>query len=98
MSIYVLSCQALPDRYKIGMHSGTIDDLVQRYITAIPDVIIHYLRPCNDVRKVEKKLHSQLKRYRMKNINERDSEWFTCSLDTIMELLHILLEYRRRML
>lgn len=87
MSIYVLSCQALSDRYKIGKYSGTKEELIQRYITAIPDLVIHHFLPHFDKDKTEKWIHSQLREYRMKNINGRYSEWFTCTMEVIEKVL-----------
>ena len=43
-AIYVLSdpLNESIGRYKIGSHTGTINKLISRYITPIPELKIHY--------------------------------------------------------
>lgn len=77
----------IPNRYKIGYTYGDRQSLINRYITAIPDLVIHSLTEYSDVREVESQIHSELCQFRMKNMNDRDSEWFLCSLETIEDKL-----------
>lgn len=87
MSIYVLSKGSKSDEYKIGKHSGTKEKLVSRYITAIPDLIIHHFIQVEDHKVEEKRLHSKLSKYRTKNANGNLCEWFQCPLSVIEQHL-----------
>lgn len=101
--IYVLSSKSNDKRFKVGRISGTYKDLTKRYNTYIPDLVIHRFVSVNDSRKEEKRLHRCLDKFRMRNANNRQSEWFECSLDIIdsylvgkcndLEFLNLLYEY-----
>jgi len=87
-SIYVISAGGIKDRYKIGIHSGNIEKLKKRYITAIPDIKIHLFENCNYACDIEEKCHSDLFIHCIENINGNPSEWFNCSLEEILECVN----------
>lgn len=95
--IYILSKESNPGEYKIGYHSGTKEKLINRYITSIHDLIIHHFIQVEDHKAEEKRLHSKLSEYRIKNSNGNPCEWFRCPLSVIEQhLKHLsVLEFEK---
>jgi hypothetical protein len=75
-------------RYKIGKHTGSIDALISRYITAIPDIRIDIF--LEDVGHLEHHIHDRLKEFRISNMRGNKSEWFSCSLETIQHTIRMV--------
>lgn len=71
--VYLITCPLFlqANRYKIGMHTGTIDKLKTRYCTAFPDLQVLRFWKTENPRYHEKKLHHICKLFRQNN-----SEWF----------------------
>lgn len=86
--VYVISCESIRNRYKIGHHSGSKDSLIGRYITSIPDLRVDRFIERSNAPQEEKRLHLLLSKYRMRNINGRKSEWFECTLSEIDKYLY----------
>ncbi|AEQ60147.1 T5orf172 domain-containing protein [Acanthamoeba castellanii mamavirus] len=61
--------------YKIGIHTGNPYDLITRYITYFPDVIITYFQYTDKAKKVESDLKEKLSKCRITNIKGNLSEW-----------------------
>lgn len=90
LSIYIVSD---PDRikkneYKIGKHKGSRDDLIQRYITAIPMLNILLFVRVNNFSLIESKIFEKLDEFRLVNINGNKSEWVNLKLDKILPVVH----------
>lgn len=86
--IYILSCDSIKNRYKIGRHKGDYKSLINRYITPIPDLTVNYMYAHDDVIIEEKRLHDLLSKYRMKNKYNNLCEWFICDLSLILKNIH----------
>lgn len=56
-------------RYKVGSHSGNRDQLISRYITALPELNIHYCSEIVTAYEIEQKLKQcqEAKRIRMED-------------------------------
>jgi hypothetical protein len=78
------------NRYKIGRHKGSIDALVKRYITAIPDVRIDFFM--EGIGHLEQTIHKMLDGYRINNVHGHKSEWFCCPLEEIFDTIHRALD------
>ena len=91
-AIYVLSDSANPGRFKVGSHTGKLEKLKSRYITAIPTLIIHYFIETPDAIKAENKFKQMHIKERIKNTNGNLCEWVNMELHEIIgSLLAILL-------
>ena len=79
------------NRYKVGIHNNTRKALIARYITDLPEVIIHAFIKTNVANQVEhilKHLHTDK---RVMNVNGRLSEWYILPLgDLISEIYNII--------
>lgn len=83
-AIYVLSDLTNTERYKVGSHTGTLDKLKSRYITAIPTLVIDYFAETLHAKYIEDKFKKLYKTKRIKNTNGCLSEWVTMSLEEII--------------
>lgn len=84
-AIYILSDGQSNQRFKLGSHTGTLEKLKSRYITAIPSLIVHYFIETPDAYQVEK-------RFKQIHIKER----VTMELHEIIgSLLAIFLQCKR---
>lgn len=87
-AIYVISdvLNSKNNKYKIGRHSGPQSKLLSRYRTYFPNPVIYfYFETESDSSEIEKIIHQKLDQYRIKNDNENNSEWFNCSLFSIIK-------------
>lgn len=92
-SIYVLSdsLNANEGKYKIGTHSGIIDDLVNRYVTYLPKLIIYFYIRTPLALKIENHFKEQFKSNRIVNIHGNESEWYRMSLEEITKVINCIL-------
>ncbi len=63
----------------MGIHTGTLEMLISRYITSIPDVNVHSFvsQPSRDYALyIEKKIKTQFANLRTVNVNGNKSEWY----------------------
>ena len=82
-AIYILS-NGRTKRYKVGSHTGDIKALKYRYITAIPDVIIHQFIITPHAKEAERIIKEKLREKRVVNSNGNLSEWIKDSLKVIV--------------
>ena len=87
--IYIITTTEMAKRnyYKCGKCSGTQSKLLNRYKTALIDPYICHFCPVENYSEVEKKLLEDLSAYRVKNEDDRDTEWIDLELDTIIQAL-----------
>jgi hypothetical protein len=76
-AIYIVSS---PDmialqKYKIGMHTGSQQKLLQRYGTALINPMIIYFRKVDNPREIEKRILETLDSRRIVNENGHKTEW-----------------------
>jgi hypothetical protein len=91
-SIYILSDSEKLNRYKVGSHTGTLEKLKSRYITAIPTLVVNYLIETPNAKDVETKFKQIYVNERIKNSNGNTSEWVNMELHEIIgSLLAIFL-------
>jgi hypothetical protein len=83
--LYVLSCRAKAEQniFKIGVHTGSMEALITRYITCIPDVQVHLFWPCRNARSVEKIIKAK-SAIREVNVRGSKSEWIQEPLDSLV--------------
>lgn len=91
--IYVLSdpLNEAASRYKIGSHTGTINKLISRYITPIPELKIYYFVKTLLALDIETYFKKTFADKRIVNINGNKSEWYILSLHDIVMTLNSLL-------
>jgi hypothetical protein len=87
MAVYILTSASISDRCKVGMYSNTLNDLKNRYVTAIPDVQIHYFIKTRHADSVERAFKETWKQFRIINVNNRLSEWITLPVETAFQIL-----------
>lgn len=69
---------------KIGFTTQTREQLIRRYITAIPGVEIKIWFPCRFALSLETYLKKEaLKKKRIINVNGQESEWVVTSVDEV---------------
>ncbi|BCS82490.1 hypothetical protein QLL95_gp0359 [Cotonvirus japonicus] len=88
VAFYVISTKqkADEDTFKIGIHTGTADSLIKRYLTYFPDIIIYYFQYLDEMTgKIERTIKKELYDIRIENINGNRSEWIMMPL----KILHI---------
>lgn len=90
-AIYILSDQANSGRYKVGSHRGSLKQLRSRYITALPNLQIHYFIQTPHAKIVEESFKRQYSQFRVDNSNGNPSEWFALPLDNIIVGISMLL-------
>lgn len=71
--VYLITCPIFKkeNRYKIGMHTGDINKLRNRYVTAFPDFIVERFWKITNPNAHEKALHHKCRIFR-----HNKSEWF----------------------
>ncbi|AAV50285.1 hypothetical protein [Acanthamoeba castellanii mimivirus] len=89
IAFYVITtlCYHGKKTYKIGIHTGTLDDLLSRYATYFPDIIVMYFQYTNNAREVESKLKKNLTEYRITNIKGNLSEWIVMKYEKLFSLI-----------
>lgn len=93
-AIYILSDgSSANEKYKVGSHTGTLEKLENRYITALPEVKIHYFIKTSRAKEIEsivKKLYSGR---RVINIHGSSSEWILASIHEILCSILMLIHH-----
>lgn len=79
------------DRYKIGSHTGSCEKLISRYITAIPELIIHCFIETKKAPDIELRFKTIYKDKRILNIKGNYSEWYLMPLNSILLNINKLL-------
>ncbi|QTF48902.1 hypothetical protein qu_975 [Acanthamoeba polyphaga mimivirus] len=74
--------------YKIGIHTGNPYDLITRYITYFPDVIITYFQYTDKAKKVESDLKEKLSKCRITNIKGNLSEWIVIDYKKLYSIVN----------
>ncbi|AAV50284.1 hypothetical protein [Acanthamoeba castellanii mimivirus] len=69
--------------YKIGIHTGTLEDLISRYMTYFPDLIVKYFQYTVIAREVETNLKKNLRKHRVVNIKGGRSEWINMEYEKL---------------
>jgi hypothetical protein len=88
-SIYVVSTldRIKEHTFKVGKHSGSQQKLLSRYKTPLIEPLIIYFRPSVQSSEIEKQVLSQLDQYRIKDQDNKKTEWV--KLDSI-EIIKII--------
>lgn len=87
-TLYILSdLSHSDDKFKIGHHSGSLKNLISRYITAIPELKINYFVHTAKAICIENYLKFVFKDYRVINSNGNASEWISLPLNSIVNEL-----------
>ena len=97
LTIYVLSDPfSSIEKYKVGSFSGSLDQLITRYVTALPQVKIHYFIYHEKALEVETQFKSLYENYRICNRNGNQSEWFIMPLLNLLDsLFNVIREYKK---
>lgn len=83
--LYVLSNPSIKGLYKVGIHTGSLKQLIKRYATYIPNVEVHLFIKNIDARVIENRFKKHYKEYRVPiEHTGRMSEWFTLKMFTIV--------------
>ena len=91
-AIYVISDGSNPiNRYKVGSHTGDYEKLITRYITAIPELKIHYFIETTKASDIESRFKIMYRDKRVVNIKGNYSEWYIMPLSDISEGINKLL-------
>lgn len=95
-TVYVISdpLNESVDRYKIGSHTGTINKLVSRYITSLPELKIYYFEKTPLPLDIEAYFKRTSGPKRIININNNKSEWYIMPLQDIISTLNSLLNHK----
>jgi len=88
MYLYVLSNGWTSKYYKIGIHGGTLSELITRYITPIPRMIIHLLVQVPCTFDLETYCKDYFENIRVKNVRGNLSEWCESDLDTLLLFIY----------
>ena len=85
-SIYIISTQskAKRDRYKVGIHTGTIERLLSRYRTYLLNPILYHYIELDESLAVESSLKNSLLKFRLFNNNDNLSEWYNMELNNLI--------------
>jgi len=88
-NIYVLSTSEKIKRniYKIGKHKGSQNKLLARYKTALINPVIYFYQHVNNYTIIENKIKSRLNQYRIRDENNRITEWVTLELSQIIKCI-----------
>ena len=91
--IYVLSdpLNESVGRYKVGSHTGSLQKLISRYITPMPELKIHCFVETPMALDIEAMFKIMFPERRVVNINGHKSEWYLIPLQDIIETLNYLL-------
>ena|SRR5436305_10561737 len=87
MYVYIISSPSPLNRCKVGKHSGTVSDLVSRFITDIPDVCVDYFIKTAHAKYIEDTFKTSYRQYRFINSRDNLSEWVTLSVEDTFSLL-----------
>lgn len=92
-SVYVLSdpLNENEGKYKIGVHADTIENLVNRYITYLPELIIYFFIQTPSALKIENYFKEHFKSNRIINVHGNESEWYKMSLEDITKTINRVL-------
>lgn len=93
MYIYIISNEinVKESRYKIGRHAGSQGKLVQRYKTPLVNPIIYLFYPCSDAMLIETIILKVLDDNRIRDDNNRKTEWIQLPLiDILQKVLPVL--------
>ena len=84
-AIYILSAnpKTANGPYKIGIHTGPIEKLKSRYITALPNHKIHFWMETPDASAIENHFKNTYIAKRIANNNDKLSEWYELELSVI---------------
>src|SRR5579864_2649350 len=88
--IYVISDGDKQGLFKVGKYVNDIKALKTRYISYIPNLVIHHIEEVTNRSAYERGLLRLLHEYRKKNINGNISEWVACDLETIIAKIEYL--------
>jgi len=80
-AVYILTTPGHPDGYKIGVHKGDIKKLRSRYITALPNLVIHFFYPHNNAAIIEAAIHRENRHL------GPSGEWYKISLFQAINLV-----------
>lgn len=85
--IYVLSDPAhiKEGKYKVGSHGGNMDDLITRYITALPEVQVFCFIETAIYSMIEAIFKSKYSDKRVGNVRGHGSEWYKLKLQDILD-------------
>lgn len=68
---------------KVGIHTGSKKKLINKYITAIPNIEIKLFKMINNPKIMEDEIKSCFEDYRVKNANGKLSEWYNINYKII---------------
>lgn len=93
-AIYIISTPAmiLENKYKPGNHKGSQKKLISRYQTYLVDPIICYFRPVSKPKEIESIIKKGIKRFRLKNISDRLTEWAIIGLTELMNYINKVID------
>jgi len=83
--LYVISTHNNENGYKIGYHTGDAKELRSRYITALPNLIIHLFYPHEDAKLIEKKIHKD--NVHKRTIELTKTEWYKLPLHEVINMI-----------
>jgi len=78
--------------YKIGSWSGTFKDLLRRYVTYFPQVIVVLFYPIENARYIENQVKNRFIEDRQINIFGRRSEWIKGNINDIVSFISFICE------
>jgi len=88
--IYVMTSKYFDSMFKVGKTTNTdIKALLKRYRTALCHPILMYWRVVPDCDSEERRVLDILDVYRIQNDNGNPSEWVSCSLAIILDVITI---------
>lgn len=82
-SIYILTSAFYPGECKIGKYTGSLNELISRYITQLRDVKVHYFITTTHAAEVERQILNCDREFRIKNVRGNYSNWMTLSVDNV---------------
>ena len=89
-AIYILSCEVRSNNneYKIGIHTGSLNKLKSRYNTYFINLKIYYFEYVENATLCENIMKTKLKKNRIKNDNDKLSEWVRMDINDLMKIVH----------
>lgn len=75
------------NKYKIGIHTGSLDDFLKRYITYLPEVQILLFLCITNAKEIETDLKKLFDEERVNNIKGNKSEWIQIPLEAILSVV-----------
>ena len=94
-SVYIVSTleNAKDDEYRLGVHGGTSEKLLDRYTAPLIDPIIYFFIPINNSRKIETLALKKFNKYCIINDSGKKTKWIKLNLNVlIMGLTKIISE------